>query len=264
MVASYTTSPDPENGFIGVGEIYWKGSSDTHWRHVGQSPKFDWKPAVTTIDWDQNMGTGTGVIARYKKFTTKQAGAIDVDLEEGTVANWLLALMAGAGSAVVSSTVSDFVTSSGSTDLNGISPVSALVDNRRYKIGGPGIPAGDSFVYNGGSASPMGTLDAPAILTGTVTGSGTITSIGQASAKIFSQAQMNGAIMFVGRNQIGAPVLAEFRNVAATPTGTISLIGDGSKVGQLNITAEVSVDTGGDLGHFEVDIDTAYKPYLGA
>lgn len=254
MAASDLSSND-DNAFIGVGVVYIKLSTDTFWRDMGEVPKFEFTPKVDSIDWFSHR---VGIKTRLRSFVTQQTGALAITLQEGTGKNWCLALM-GAETVAVNVTTGTLITSSGSLGITGLTPVSSLVANRRYRVTATGIPAGDTMVYNGGSTA---TLDAPATATGTVSGSGTITSIGAQSAKVFAQSQINAAIMFVGNNSVGAPVCAEFRNVNITPSAAIAMIQD-ANVGQLDLMGEVYQDAGGDFGHFDWNITLPYAPYLG-
>lgn len=249
------TSPNEDNGFIGVGIVYWRAVDDTFWRDVGECPKFEFTPSVDSLDWFSHR---SGIKKRLKSIVTQQSGSIAMTLQEGTGKNWALTLMGSEDDAVAIMSAT-LVTSSGSTAVTGVSPTSALVTNRRYSVSGTGIPAGDTMVFNGGSTA---TLDAPATASGTISGSGTIASLGDKSSKIFSQSQVNGSLMFVGANDQGAPVMVEFRNVAIKPSSAIAFIQDAA-IGALEVTADVYLDDGGDFGHFDWNIDTGFVPYLG-
>lgn len=254
------SSPNPDAGFIGVGRVYWKGSADTVWRDMGETPKFDFTPTVASIDWNSHRA---GVKTRIKSIVTEQTGSIAITPQEGTSANWALALMAGTPAAAVSvSGTAEFTTSSGSTALTAITYGSAtLVAGRRYSISGAGVPANDTFVFAGGATgSGTGTLDKAATSGGTES-AGLIASLGTKSGIIFAESQINGSLMFVGTNAVGRPIIAEFPNVAIKPSGAIGFIQDAA-LGDLPLTAEVFVDSHLNFGYFEFDGDPTYAPTL--
>lgn len=255
-------SPNDDNGFIGVGIAYWKGSSDTFWRDMGESPKFAYTPKVTTQEW---LTHRQQVTVPKKTYVRAQSATVDITLQEGTGKNWALAFQS-AETGPVNVTTATIITSSGSLNLSGITPISSLVPNRRYRVGAAssaGLGVNNTMVFGGGTSTGIGVLDAPATVTGTISAAGTIASLGAQSGKIFDQAQITGAIMFVGQNEDGAPVLVEFRNVIIAPNGAIDMIQGDNAMGELSLQASIYQDSGGDFGHWDWNITLPYVPYLG-
>jgi hypothetical protein len=250
------TSPNSDNGFIGVGIVYWRGESDTFWRDMGEVPKFEFTPNVDSLDWFSHR---QGVKQRLRSFVTQQTGAVALTLQEGTAKNWGLALMS-TPLVAVSVTTGTLIVSSGSTAVTGLTPVSSFVAGQRYKVSGTNIPAGDTMVYNGGSTA---TLDAPATGSGTISATGTIASLGTKSGEVFEQSQINGALMFVGKNDVGARMMVEFPNVQIKPSAATALIQD-ADLGALELSAEVYVDAVlNQFGRWAWDIPDDYTPYTG-
>jgi hypothetical protein len=256
------TSPNPDLGFIGVGDVYFKKVGETFWRDMGESPKFSFTPTVASIDWmSHRRGLGK---TRIKAIVTEQTGAVAIQLQEGSSKNWELALMTGSGVSVNISAAA-FTTSSGGTLLSLISPTALLTPGRRYGISGGFVRPGETFVYSGGVAnSGVGTLDGPAISGGATSGSITLPG-GQVDTKamtVFSESQIEGSLLFVGKNEAGVPVMLEYGNIAFKPSGAVEMINDAA-LGELPLTAECSLDAYGNFAQAYWNIAPDFVPYLG-
>lgn len=255
-------SPNPDLGFIGVGDIYFKRTGETFWRDCGESPKFSFTPSVASIDWfSHRSGKGKN---RIKAIVTELTGSVAITLQEGSSKNWEIALM-GTVAAAVNISAASFTTSSGSTALTLISPTALLVPGRRFGISGAFVRPDETFVYSGGVAnSGVGTLDGPAIsggaTSGAITGPG-----GQVDTKamtVFSQSQIEGSLLFVGKNEAGVPLMLEYANIAFKPSGAIEMIQDAA-LGDLPLTAEASLDSYGNFAQAYWNIAPDFVPYLG-
>lgn len=76
---------------------------------------------------------------------------------------------------------------------------------------------------------------------------------------IFSLSEIKGALRFVGQNDVGARMQADFPNVSITPSSSINLISE--EWGNMEITAEVLYDaTLGSFGTITWGITTEVDP----
>lgn len=230
------TSPNTDNYFIGKGNVYWMGTSDTAWRHVGNVPEFE---VSLTIDKLDHFSSMEGTRKKDRSIVREQGGTVRMVLEELTAQNLELALMGEASSAAVTlSTTGDI--STGERDILGMAATTNLVTGRRYSVAATGIPAGATAVYNGDSTM---TLDMDATAT---TADVALTIAGAISLDIFSQSEKAGKLRFVGSNDVGAQCTYDLNNVSLTPSSSFNPISD--EWGNFEVTGEILVDEFGKFG----------------
>lgn len=231
------SSPNTENYFIGKGNVYWMGSEETVWRHLGNVPEFE---VSLTIDKLDHFSSMEGTRKKDRSIVREQGGTVRMVLEELTAQNLELALMGTASAAAVDLDTTGDITS-GDPVITGLAATTNLVDGRRYAVSGTGIPVGATGTFD--TTDDSITLDMDATAT---TPDLAITITGAVSIDIFSQSEKKGRVRFVGSNDVGAKCTYDLNNVSLTPSSSFSPISD--EWGNFEVTGEILVDGFGKFG----------------
>lgn len=234
------TSPDVLNYTLGKGNVYWLGDSDTDWRHIGNVPELELSLEVDKLEHFSSM---EGVNEKDRVVIRTKSGTIRAILEELTPANLALMLMGTPSSAEVSLSTT-VETTNGSKFIDHLGSAANLVQGRRYNITGDGIPAGNTFTYDGVDG---GELDTAATASSPSAGTA-VTITGGIAIEIFALSEVTGKLRYVGNNDIGQNKLSlDLSNVSFTPTGGFNPIS--TEWLQMEITGEVLRDSLGQFGH---------------
>lgn len=238
-MAVSTTSPNVENYTLGKGIIYWKSDSDSDFRHVGNVPEVE---ITLEVDKLEHFSSMEGVNEKDRIVVRTKAGSARMVLEELTPANMALMLM-GTPSAAAVNLSTTVETTNGSKFIDHLADTTGLVAGRRYNITGVGIPAGNTFTYDGGDG---GELDIAAT-ENSVSGGVAVTVTGAIALEIFGTTEINGKLRYVGTNEIGPKISLDLNNVSVTPTGGFNPIS--TEWLQMEMTADLLSDSLGQFGH---------------
>lgn len=251
------TSPNVDNYYVGKGIVKWKKLGDSVWRDLGNVPEFEFNPNVDKLE---HFSSRQGVRVKDKTIVRQKTATFRVVTEEFTAANLELMLMGSStGGGGNTATITAEAGNVGNGTAAVASPstgVGAQDGQYRAVCVGTATNGGTFEVYDP-NGDPVGTATVGTLFSNevrfTISDGSTdfaagdefkIDVVGASSdvitIDIFSETEIEGAIRFIGTNDVGPRMQMDFPSVTLTPSSAVSPITD--EWGRLEINGDVNAD----------------------